>query len=282
MIKRLSFRCFLFAIITVGCVSLRCELDSGLEFQDSGESIRHGIKGHIEFRGAWPENISEARLVASASFPPDPSEPLATFIFSDPIRIGTKSLDYGLSLQPDTYEIVAVIFRESNQPWDISNILAVHAPLDPCTIIPDLNEAVVVENDTSIVENVNLSVDLTKGSLSGNVEFVGEWSPDIQFVGVIVIENPINFFNFIPCGIAVLPLNVGEANYQVFVPAGDYVLLVVAGSSLSAIADVSDISIIGNYFEPGNNSRLGVIHVENNQNTPNIDVVADLDKFQAN
>lgn len=279
MKSRVSSKLLLGFLALSAYQALTCDFDNGLDFENASESIHHGIRGHITFSGTWPAEIGEARLVASANFPPDPLEPLDAFIFSDPIQVGVASLNYGVSLDPATYRIVAVIFRERNQPWDISNILAVHAPLNPCTIIPDLSQAVVVETDTSVVDGVDLVVDFTKGSLSGNVEFIGEWSPDIAFVGIIALVYPLDLLNLVPCGLAILPLGVEQANYRIRVPANNYSLLIVAGQNLSNITNIADLRILGTYFSPGDETRPGVVQVLSNKDTPNIDMVADLRLF---
>jgi hypothetical protein len=249
-----------------------CNIDHGLTVDDLTEKIQSGIKGTIIFNGAWPDDIIEARLVATADFPPDPADPLQEFKFSDPIPVGVDTFDYAFPLEPDTYRLIGFIAREKGQDLNISNLLAVYSPLDPCTIIPDPAAAVIVESDSSIVEGINISVDLTKGGISGKVEFVGDWSPDITFAGVIVFKFPLNLINPIPCGIAVLPVNVESANYRVLVPENDYLVFVVVGQSLSDITDISDISIIG--------TASGAIKVLKNQDTPNVDITADLSLFK--
>ena len=258
---------------------LACDVDQGLKFENPSENLKHGIKGRLVFSGAWPEHVSELRVVATSNFPPDPSDPLQAFVFSDPVRLGVRAVDYGLALAPATYQIVGVIFREQNQPWEISNLLAVHKPLDPCTILPDLNQAVVVPSDTSVVTGVDIFVDLTKGSFSGTVRFIGEWPESLGFVGMVALKSPFSFANLIPCGLAILPIGTEEASYRILVPADDYVTLVVAGSDLSSITSFQDLKILGTYFTPGDSSRPGVISVQPYENETGINLNANLELF---
>ncbi len=255
---------------------LACDVDSGLDFGNPTARLAHGIKGRLIFSGQWPTSYAEVRVVTTASFPPDPANPLDAFVFSDPIRLGVRSVDYALTLAPGTYRIVAVIFREHERPWDIGNILAVYAPLAPCTILPDLSKGVTVASDTSIVEGVDVFVDLTKGSFSGTVRFEGEWPAEIGFAGVLAFEAPLDFNNLIPCGLAVLPVGVREAAYRVVVPASDYVLLIVAGRDLGSVTNLTDVSIIGTYFAPEDSTRPGVVRVQQQANTAGVDMVAHL------
>jgi hypothetical protein len=201
------------------------------------------------------------------SFPPDPANPLEEFVFSDPIPFGVDTFEYAFSLKPETYRIIAVISRERSQSWDISNLLAVYTPF-PGLLIPD---SVVVATDTSIVEGVDIFVDLTKGSISGTVTFVGEWPDSTEFAGIAVYAQypPLNPLLF--SGIAVLPVNVTSAPYKVLLTPGKYEgVIVAAGTTLA------DISTIGIYYAPEDTTKPGVVEVFEGKNTAGIDIVADL------
>ncbi|MFQ5751260.1 MAG: hypothetical protein ACE5HI_04620, partial [bacterium] len=241
-----SFNIILIILLVLSCQFIQCDIDHGLQVEDPSEIVKHGIKGRIIFNGPWPENIVEARLVAAANFPPDTLQSLdSLFVFSDPIQVGINVLEYGMTLKPATYQLIAVIFREKDRPWDISNILAVYSPLSQCTILPNPDKVVTIASDTTIINDVNITVDLTKGSISGKVNFVGDW-PNVNFTGILVFERPL-LLNPIPCGIAILPLNVDSANYKVFVPQNDYTIHVIALNDLSDIFDF-DISAIASSF----------------------------------
>ncbi len=259
--------CFLF---TCGALFLQCDVDHGLSVDDPTESVRQGIRGRITFSGNWPRNVAEARLVATSNFPPDPTESLDTFIFSDPIQVGISSLDYGLSLNPATYQIIAVILRETGKAWDIGNILAVHSPLSACTIIPDLENPITVAPGASIVEGVDIAVDLTKGSITGQVQFTGQRPPDVQFAGILAFESPLNLLDPIPCGLAILPLDARVANYKVVVPSNSYAVIVVAGTDL---ADLTNFRIIGAHVQDGS-TLAAVVEVGQSQNVSNVDLIA--------
>lgn len=253
--------------LTILLLTNSCNIDHGLEPVDSTEVVRHGIKGKIIFSGTWPNNIAETRLVASVNFPPDPANPLAEFIFSDPIPVGVDTFEYAFSLEPNTYRLIAVIARERAKPWDVSNILAVYSPI-PGLLIPD---SVVVATDTTVVEGVDIFVDLSKGTISGTVTFVGEWPEDAAFAGIAVYQqypppNPLLF-----SGIAVLPVKVQSAPYSVRVPPGRYEGIIVAvGSSLI------DIRTVGIYYASGDTTKPGVVEVQEGSVTSGIDIIANL------
>lgn len=246
-----------------------CKIDHGLGVDDSSEIVKHGIKGTIffNFKEQWPENIAETRLVASVNFPPDPTAPLDEFIFSDPVPVGVDTFDYVFSLKPGTYRIIAVIARERSQSWDISNILAVYSPV-PGLFLPD---SVVIATESSIVEGVDIFVDLTKGSISGTVTFVGEWPPNTTFAGIAVYQKYPPLSPLLFSGIAILPVKVSSAPYKVLVPPGRYEgIIVAAGPTLL------EISTIGIYYAPGDTTKPGAVEVFESKDTPEIDIIADL------
>ncbi len=268
--------CFYFILIISTLLFIQCDIDHGLKVEDPTENVQHGIQGRIVFSGGWPENVAEARLGALKSFPTGSEEESLESIvtFSDPIQFGTDTLDYGLTLEPGTYQIIGVIFRERRKSWDITNIIAVHAPINECSIIPTPDNAVNIVSETTLVEEVDIFVDWTKGSISGKVLFSGNWSQEISFAGLITLEAPLNLLALKPCGIAVLPTNVDSANYTVLVPEGNYSLAIVAAENLADITDFSKISIIGFYIDPEDTSIPGVVAVDKNKNTPNININA--------
>lgn len=269
MTKLQFFRGYPILFLTIlVCLFVRCNIDEGLNLVDEEELIKHGIKGEIVFNGTWQENIAEARLVAATSLEIEGEDLTESFIFSDPIQVGVDRVNYELSLNPAEYGIVAVILREKETSWDISNILAVYQPLSPCSILPDFDNPIKIETETSIVDSVNLFVDLSKGAITGNVDFIGEWPADISIAAILAFEAP---FSLIPCGLSILPVGVETADYKVLIPENTYSIAVVAGQGLS----LSEITFIGAYFEPGT-TNPGAVEVGKNEVIQDINLTADL------
>jgi len=255
-----------FLVLTIS-LSIQCNFDEGLDFADS-QQVQHGIKGEIVFDGVWPDNVAEARLIAAANFQADAGA-LDQFVFSDPIQVGVDRLNYQLSLNPSTYEVIAVIFRERGTSWDISNLLAVYAPASPCSVFPDTTKAISIESENSVVDSVDIFVDLTKSRVSGTLDFIGEWPSNVTFAAVLAFEVPLSL---IPCGIAILPLNVETADFKMLVPENTYTIAVVAGKSLS----LSEITFIGSYLVPGTSNTPATVTVGKNENIQGINITADL------
>lgn len=254
---------------------ISCDVDHGLSVDDLSEKIKHGIKGTIIFNGTWPEDIVESRLVASVSFPPNPADTLS---FSDPIPLGVDRFDYEFSLKPEkTYRLIAAVFREKEKSWEISNVLAVYSQKPDVfgLLFPD---SVVVESDTSIVEGVDLFIDLNKGSISGTVTFTGDWPADTLIAGMAVFEeqSPPSFLSV--KGLTLLPANVSNASYKVRVPPGSY-----EGITVLVIVNLDPINgrIIGMYKAPDDTTKPAVV-VLTGQDTPGIDIIANLDLINQN
>ncbi|TDI87438.1 MAG: hypothetical protein E2O77_13195 [Caldithrix sp.] len=248
---------------------IQCNFDEGLDFGDSRQ-VQHGIKGEIVFDGAWPDNVAEARLIAAANFQADAGA-LEQFVFSDPIQVGVDRLNYQLSLNPSTYEVIAVIFRENGTSWDISNLLAVYAPASPCSVFPDISKAITIESENSVVDGIDILVDLTKSKVSGRLNFIGEWPSNVTFAAVLAFEVPLSL-PLIPCGIAISPLNIETADFKMLVPENTYTITVVAGKGLS----LSEITFIGSYLVPGTSNTPATVTVGKNENIQDINITVDL------
>lgn len=83
------------------------------------------ITGSITFTGTWPEDISEARVIASTKFKIDPPMELPTLLdlgFSETIAPGTTEYNYEIKAFPGTFEAAAVIFFKEGQTLSIDDI----------------------------------------------------------------------------------------------------------------------------------------------------------------
>jgi hypothetical protein len=83
------------------------------------------IQGSVEFNGTWPEEFTEARVVATTKFQIFPTE-LPTMLdlaFSTPIDTGSTSVDYNIKAFPGTFAAIGVIFLNEEQTLTIDDIL---------------------------------------------------------------------------------------------------------------------------------------------------------------
>lgn len=272
-----------FLIICLLCFSQGC--DKGLDVIDPTEQVQHGIQGQIlfKFNDQWPENLAETRLVASKDFPPSTDASSEGIIFSDPIPAGVDTFDYQLSLDTGVYQFIGVIAREKGKSWEVSNIYSVYSQLPDILgfIFPD---SVAVETDTSIVGNVNMEVDLTRGSINGKVTFEGEWPDNTLIAGVAVFEkySGQSLFEVLGQlrGISIIPPNVDASAYSARVPDGTYdavVAVVITQEVLDNIlaSDISDIAV-GFYPSAADPGVPGVVQVTDGENITGIDINANL------
>ena len=127
-----------------------CEIDHGLE------PIRSGFSGTIHYRNAWPEGISDVRLVTTkVSF-----DELLTSIskgditqlmFSEPLPTYVDSMEYTFWTKPATYTAVVLAGKKANESWSEKSILAVY----PNILAP---QPVVVADGRTVVGDINLFV----------------------------------------------------------------------------------------------------------------------------
>jgi hypothetical protein len=83
------------------------------------------IQGNVQFNGTWPEQFTEARVVATTKFQIFPTE-LPTMLdlaFSPTIEIGSTSVDYNIKAFPGTFAAIGVIFLNESQTLTIHDIL---------------------------------------------------------------------------------------------------------------------------------------------------------------
>jgi hypothetical protein len=83
------------------------------------------IQGSVDFNGAWPEQFTEARVVATTKFQIFPTE-LPTMLdlaFSPTIEVGSTSVDYNIKAFPGTFAAIGVIFLNEEQTLTIDDIL---------------------------------------------------------------------------------------------------------------------------------------------------------------
>ena len=168
---------FLLFIIVISLFLFTCEMDHGLE------PIRSGISGTIRYIGKWPPNTAEVRIVAATKFPPSD---LNDLIIGDILRVGGDSTIYTFYLDPGDY-YVGLVWRERDAAWGIQSIFGIYT--DPGdSFAPGL---ITIPDDTTIVTGKNITADFayarraSKSSISGTVNFVGNWPDSVESFMVI-------------------------------------------------------------------------------------------------
>lgn len=149
---------------------LSCDTDPGLEPTESG------ISGTITFTGDWPENTDEVTVVAATKFPPSSLEEI---VLSEPLPLGRDSVDYVIYHPPLDFAAVGVVWKEKDQPWDVTNIIGIYFPPEDG---PGLNPAgVSIPDKNTLVSSIDITAELDKAKpavdsyIRGTLNVEGEW-----------------------------------------------------------------------------------------------------------
>lgn len=83
------------------------------------------IQGNVTFNGTWPEQFTEARVVATTKFQIFPTilPTMLDLAFSPTIEVGSTSVDYNIKAFPGTFAAIGVIFLNEEQTLTIDDIL---------------------------------------------------------------------------------------------------------------------------------------------------------------
>ena len=132
-------------------ISSSCEIDHGLE------PLRSGFSGTIRYSIAWPDSISEVRLVTtkvtfSQLLDSISKGNITDLMFSDPLPIYVDSCQYTFWAKPGTYSAVVLAAKKANDSWTEKSILAFYPPY---SIMP---KSVNVPDRETVVQNIDFIV----------------------------------------------------------------------------------------------------------------------------
>ncbi|MBN2007904.1 hypothetical protein JW960_01015 [candidate division KSB1 bacterium] len=83
------------------------------------------ITGHLSFNGAWPDSVSEARVIATTRFSVFPSIVLPTLLdiaFSNSIPRDATEGEYTIGAYPGTFAAIGVLFIKPGQTLGLGDI----------------------------------------------------------------------------------------------------------------------------------------------------------------
>jgi hypothetical protein len=159
-----------------------CTVDTGLE------PTRSGLAGTIYFQHEWPEQTDQVMVVAATIFPPTSLEEI---IMSEPLETFVDSAHYTIWTNPNSYAAAGVIWKEKEQPWDVTNIIGIYFPTDDHfspghVTIPDRN---------TLVDSIDIDADLSlarrkvESAIEGQLTVAGEWPEGAQSVLIIASKT---------------------------------------------------------------------------------------------
>lgn len=177
MIKKLIV--WLIAAVSLGLMT--CDIDRGLA------PTRSGISGTVYYLKEWPKNTDIVMVVGATRFPPTS---INDIIMSEPIAAFTDSAEYVIYAPPITFEAVGVVWKEVNQPWDVTNIIGIYFPTDNY-FSPG---KVTVPNNNTMVSGINIRADLSKArrkvdsAIQGMLRIKGAWPANAE--QVLMVASP--------------------------------------------------------------------------------------------
>ena len=265
---------------------LRCSIDHGLV------PIYSKIEGNISFTGdSVPPHSDEIRIAVAEKFPP---RHINQLLFSDMIPfeengvILTDPVDWEIYVPAGTYEIIAVIWKENNASWNISNIIGIYGGSFIGDLLIPTTIPVRVPNNNSVVSNIDIHANLNRvnrdSQITGTITFQGEWPQNTGIIGIgafVEIPEKDNFTDYYFKNIAL------DYNIPTFVQSHAYTLRVRSSDMIGYLAvlwidntfDLTSIRDIGFYSDPVNPDIPGTIDVSHD-NLTGIDIVVNFSELR--
>lgn len=169
-------------LILVLLLSVNCDVDTGLE------PTRSGLAGTIYFEESWPENTDQVMVVAAKVFPPSDLEDI---IMSEPLQTFVDTIDYEIWTNPGTFQAVGVVWKEIDQPWDVTNIIGIYFPTDD-RFSPG---NVTIPDRETLVDSIDINADLSlarhyvESTINGQLSVNGEWPETAENVLVVASQT---------------------------------------------------------------------------------------------
>jgi len=240
---------------------LQCRIDHGLE------PIHSKIGGKIFFQGDVPPSTDEVRIAVAEAFPP---QHINQLLFSDQIPYREDTARWEIYLPEGTYELVAVLWKEHNQPWNISNIIGIYGGTFVGDFLVPTRKPVTVPNASACIDTIDMEANFTRvqrdGTIQGTITFLGTWPPNTGAVGIgafTSVPEQGDLEDYLMKNVAL------EYNIPTFVEKTDYELKVRSSLEIKYIAvlwinnafDLGSLRDIGFYRDPQDSTQPGTVIV---------------------
>ncbi len=200
--------------------ALYCGLDSGLE------PTRSGFRGTVRFKNNWPEQTDQLMVVAATKFPPTA---ITEIVMGDPLPLFVDSAEYAVYTPPAKFAAVGVVWKEKNQPWDVTNIIGFYFPTEDHWT----PGSVEIKNRDSMVDSVDIVADLSKAkrkvasTLEGTLKVQGTWPSAAQSVliaALTALPSPKSSLLDVSFGIPIIA-GFDSTVYIMSIQPGTYLLI---------------------------------------------------------
>lgn len=171
-----------FVLLLLIIVFLSCDTPTGLE------PMKSGISGSVFFKNDWPDETDQVIVVASTVFPPTS---LVEIVMSEPLETNMDTARFTIWENPQKFAAIGVVWKEKDQPWDVTNIIGIYFPTDnhfsPGVVtIPDKN---------TMVDSINIEADLSlarrkvDSAIEGTLTINGKWPDNASTVLMIASKT---------------------------------------------------------------------------------------------
>ena len=229
---------------------LGCNYDHGMD------PVPTRIRGAVIFESIPPDYVREVVFIAAKKLPPD--NLLTDIVFSDPLpydtsrmRVLPDTVRFDIIADAGQYAAAGVLWRRTNEPWDIANILGIYREQGEITPKAfELTDEHPVED--SVIVPANWSLANRDSYLEGTITFADEWPANTEIVALTYFsEIPRNTFEYI-IYLKGLDINVKRFtpsyHYRSAVNSGEYKFIALFWYGKGA--SFEDIRAVGFYRCP--------------------------------
>jgi hypothetical protein len=279
---KVFYRCLLISAILLSFIlllSIYCHIDHGLE------PIVSKISGKIFFKGEIPPHTDEVRVGAVKEFPP---RSINELLFSDMIPFRQDTAQWEIYLSEGHYEVIAVIWKEHNASWNISDVIGLYGGEFIGDLLVPTYKSVTIPNSSTVIDTIDIEANLNRvnrdAKITGNITFLGEWPQNTGALGVgafVDIPKKGNFLDYYFKNVALdygIPSFINTFDYQLRVRSSD-ILNYIAVVWIDDSFDLTQIMDIGFYRDPQNPDQPGSITLSKNSTATDIDIIVDFSQM---
>jgi len=249
---------------------LSCSLDSGLQ------PTRSGFRGKIYFNNSWPVRTDQVLVVAATKFPPSA---ITEIIMGDPLPMFQDSITYEMYTTPQQFAAVGVVWKEKDQPWDVTNIIGIYFDGDNHFTPGKVN----VADREEMLENIDIRADLSKAKLKvssgieGTLRIKGIWPAASQSL-LMAASKPILPSSLLDISLG-QPLTVPFDSSRFFLSLQPGVYRLIGSLLIEKDVDISISSLVGVYYKKAGDLFPGSVTIANDTTrVRGIDITIDFNK----
>ena len=279
---------FLLPIFLLAFVCFECQIDHGLS------PIHSTIGGTVRFKGdRVPLNSDQIRVAVAKDFPP---KSIRELLFSDMLRfketdstIVKNPVPWEIYLPPGKYAVAAVIWKENNASWNISDVVGLYGGTFVGDLLLPLYRSIDVPSADTVIDTLPIEANLNRvnrdASIEGNITFRGPWPANTGAVGIGAftdVPQPGNVLDYYFKNAALdysIPAFVEGFHYRLRVRSSDTIRY-VAVVWISAAYDLASMKDIGYYPNPSDPSKPGTVRLVKDEVRTGIDILVDFSKHE--